>query len=101
MTKIHPLQLAKLQSILFGLIGLCLGIIYSVGGFIIDASVSLGLFVTPETPGLSFGTILAFGALIGMPIIGLVIGAITGYIEAILFNLYTKMFGPIKVNLDK
>lgn len=101
MKKINPLSLAKLQSILFGLLGLCAGIIYSIGGLIIDASVTFGLFASTETPGLSLGTILAFGALIGMPFIGLLIGVITGYVEGILYNLYAKMFSAIKIDLEK
>jgi len=39
-TKIHPLNLAKLQSFLFGLIGLALGVYYSIGVLIIDFLVS-------------------------------------------------------------
>ncbi|MFQ5677381.1 MAG: hypothetical protein ACE5G1_15945, partial [bacterium] len=78
------------------LIGLILGILYSFGGLIIDALVSMGWITSAETPGLSFGTVLAFGALIGMPIIFATFGFIVGLIEAFLYNLFARWFGGIK-----
>ena len=70
---------------MFGaLIGLVLGIIYSVGGLIVDASVTLGWITSAETPGLSWGTVLAFGALIGMPIIFAIPGVVLGAIAALV-----------------
>ena len=59
------------QPLLVGVVvGLVLGVIYSVGGFFIDL---MG-------PGLNAGTALAFLALIGMPamfgVAGLLIGGI-------------------------
>lgn len=51
-----------------------------------------------ETSGLSYGTLLAFGALIGMPLIFGATGFLTGICEAILYNLFAKLFGGIKIN---
>ena len=48
--KIGILSFAKLQSIIMGIIGLIMGILYSFGGLIID------LF----TIGFNAGTVLAF-----------------------------------------
>jgi|TARA_Y100000310_G_C20596076_1_gene770572 hypothetical protein len=75
------------------LVGLVAGIIYSFGGLIIDILVSLGWITSTQTPGLSYGTILAFGALIGMPAIFSAIGFILGIVEAILYNLFANLFG--------
>lgn len=86
--RLNILTFARLQALLFGLIGMLLGVLYSFGGFLIDALVTLE-FLSPEamgTPGLSMGTALAFGALVGMPLIGLVLGFVTGLLEAVLFN---------------
>jgi hypothetical protein len=99
MTKIKILVFAKFQAYLMGLIGLLLGILYSFGGLIIDASVTLGWITSSETQGLSYGTILAFGALIGMPIIFTSFGFILGMVEAILYNLFSRWF-KIKFKLD-
>ena len=99
---IKPISLAKLQAVLFGLLGLLAGIIYAVGGLIIDVSVSAGwaASVAAETPGLSIGTLLAFGAIVGMPGIGLIVGFVTGFVEAVCFNTWTKIFGKVRVGLD-
>lgn len=85
--KLDIFRFAKFQGLLFALLGLLAGIIYSFGGLLVDAFVSFGWMVSSETPGLSYGTLLAFGALIGMPLIASVAGFFTGLLEAILYNL--------------
>lgn len=101
MKKINILSFVKFQTIMGGLIGLMLGILYSFGGLLIDTLVSLGWVRTPETPGLSVGTLLAFGALIGMPFIFATIGLVTGLVEAILFNLFAKWLSWVDINFEK
>ena len=84
------------------LLGLLAGVFYSFGGLIIDTLVSLGV-LSPErmsTPGLSYGTILAFGALIGMPLIFAVFGFFAGLVEAILFNSFASFFGGISADFN-
>ena len=98
--KLNVFSFALMQAKLLALIGLLLGIIYAFGGLVIDSIVSMNLISIAETPGLSMGTLLAFGALIGMPLIGLVSGYILGIIEAILFNLTTTRIGGIKLNFN-
>lgn len=88
--KLRPIELAKLHANTFGFIGLILGILYSFGGLLVDLLVTLGIVTTNETPGLSYGTVLAFGALIGMPAIGIVFGFIAGFIIGIFYNLIPK-----------
>ena len=100
--RIHILSFAKFQAIAVGLIGLLCGILYSFGGLFIDAMVTLG-WLSPEameTPGLSYGTVLAFGALIGMPLIGAAIGFAAGLLEAPLYNLFARRFGGIDVEVE-
>ena len=99
--KIKVLSFAIFQGFLGTLLGLIVGIIYSFGGFIIDLLVSLGWVMTTETPGLSYGTVLAFGALIGMPIIGALAGFFLGIIEALLFNLVAGWFGGLDIDFKK
>ncbi len=98
--RIKIFQFALFQSILMGLIGILCGILYSFGGLLIDALVSLGI-LSPEmmsTQGLSFGTILAFGALIGMPVIFAIAGFLLGIVESFLYNTYTNWFGSLKID---
>ena len=101
-TKIHTLNLAKLQAFLFGLIGLALGIYYSIGGLIIDILVSTEILstITMKTPGLSWGTLFALAALIVMPIIFASVGFILGIVEGLLFNLLAKHIGGINTDLE-
>ena len=104
MEKIRRLDLwsfARFQAVLGGLLGILCGALYSIGGLIIDTLVSLGWITSAETPGLSIGTLLAFGALIGMPLIGLAVGFFIGILEAVLFNLGAKWFGGISLKHDQ
>lgn len=89
----------KLLAIYGAGIGLFLGVLYSVGGFLIDALVSLGWISSLETPGLSAGTALAFLALIGMPLIFAMLGAMIGLIGAPIYNAWAKRFGGIEVGM--
>ena len=90
---------ARFQALIGALVGLIFGIIYSFGGLIIDALVSMGWVTTTETPGLSYGTILAFGALIGMPVIGLISGFVAGIAGGLMYNMVAGKFGGISVDL--
>jgi hypothetical protein len=98
--KLKVVSFGKFQAFFAGLAGLICGIIYSFGGLIIDSMVSLGL-ASPEameTPGLSYGTILAFGALIGMPLIGVVFGFALGIIVALMYNWFFRKYDLIKID---
>jgi len=99
--KIKVMSFAIFQGFLGALLGLIAGIIYSFGGLLIDTFVTIGWITSSETPGLSSGTLLAFGALIGMPIIGTVAGLFLGIIEALLFNLVAGWFGGLDIDFKK
>jgi len=88
--KLNTKEFVKLHAILSGLIGLLCGFLYAFGGLFIDVGVSIHLFSSSETPGLSTGTLLAFGALIGMPILFSVAGALIASIECLLYNNLVK-----------
>lgn len=90
MPKLRLIRIIKLHLILGLLLGLCFGIVYSLGGMIIDSLVSLNLIVSKETSGLSIGTLLAFGALLGMPLIGAILGTCLGVIEFIIYSVFSK-----------
>lgn len=90
-------KLIRLQTILGALLGLFCGLLYSVGGLVLDTLVSLNWINSTETPGLGIGTILAFGALIGMPLIFGLAGGVLGAIEGLLYQLAQKWLGPFKL----
>ena len=52
------LAAANRLGLAFGFLGLVCGVVYSVGGFVVDLL----------TTGLNAGTAMAFGALLGMPL---------------------------------
>ena len=58
--KINLLQLAKLQAVLFALIGLCFGIYYSIGSMFIDILVCNEVLQVEnwDIPGLTIGALL-------------------------------------------
>ncbi|WP_297794353.1 hypothetical protein [uncultured Eudoraea sp.] len=100
MNSIGIFSFAKFQAFLFSLIGLLAGILYSFGGLIIDTLVSLNWITSEETDGLSFGTMLAFIALIGMPLIFGIVGFFAGILEAFLYNTVVKWFPIFKMDFD-
>ncbi len=61
-------SIAKLQAVIMAIVGLIAGILYSVGGAIYDVLVSIGWITSASTPGVGYGTALAFLALVGMPV---------------------------------
>lgn len=89
--KVDIVAHTKLQTLTWALAGLILGIMYSFGGLIIDTLVSVGWITSSETPGLSVGTALAFGALVGIPIIFGVLGVIVGLLGSTLYNLFVTI----------
>ena len=74
------------------LVGLVAGILYSVGGLLYELVVGIPL---------NTGTALAFGALIGMPIIFAIPGLFVGAVGALFYNLGSKWLGRIEVETGK
>ena len=98
--KISVISFAKFQAIFASLLGLSAGLLYSFGGLTIDLMVSAGLLssIRYGTTGLSYGTILAFASLLGMPIIFALLGFVLGLFEALLYNVYVRWFRAIEIN---
>lgn len=94
---------AIFQGSLTGLIGVVCGIVYSIGGLIIDVLVSADVLSAEkmETPGISIGTLLAMGALIAMPVIFFAAGFVTGILEALLYNICSRWLGKIPFQFVK
>ena len=96
---IRIIPFARFQALLTSFLGLIAGILYSFGGLVVDMLVSLDWITSSETPGLSVGTLMAFGALIGRPVIFAAFGFALGLVEAICFNLFAGWFGGMKTDL--
>jgi len=91
LTRVGVLFLAKLQAVVMVVAGLIAGIVYSFGGALYE------LF----TGTLNAGTILAFGALVGMPIILGAVGFVAGAVGAVLYNFAAKWFGGIELDVEQ
>ncbi|RMG38761.1 MAG: hypothetical protein D6732_04780 [Methanobacteriota archaeon] len=98
--KIGVLSFGKLQGVILLFVGFLAGVIYSFGGLLMDTLVTLGWITSSETPGLSYGTVLAFGALIGMPLIFGACGFVLGMIEAVIYNVLARWFGGIDITFE-
>lgn len=104
--SIGVVSTVKMSTAVMAMVGLVAGVLYSFGGALFDALVTLG-WVTPaesgtwSTPGLSWGTVLAFGALIGMPLIFAATGLVAGTAGAIIYNLVARKIGGIELRLDR
>ena len=85
--NIGVFSVAARQAALMAIIGLVAGFLYSFGGAAVDVLVTTGVITSTSTPGLSYGTALAFMALIGMPFFFAVFGFATGSIGAFLYGL--------------
>lgn len=98
--KIGAFSFAKLLMVVFGLIGLLFGVYYAFGGLLIDIMVSLDWLSAEkmETSGLSNGTLLAFGALLAMPLIGMAFGFFSGLLGAWFYNVFAKKLGGLNVD---
>jgi hypothetical protein len=97
---IGVVSLARTLGALMGLVGLGTGILYSFGGAVIDVLVSYELITTSETPGVSWGTVLAVGALPATPIISGTVGVISGAVVAVLYNSVSKRIGGVEIRLE-
>ena len=97
---IGVLSSVRVHAVLMAILGLIAGILYSFGGAVIDVFVSAGWVTSSETPGLAYGTVLAFGALIAMPILFSLAGLAYGAIVAILYNLVAERVGAIELKLE-
>lgn len=101
-THLGVQSFARFQAALLALVGGVAGIVYSVGGLVIDAMVSLG-WVSPavaSTSGLSIGTLLAFGALVGMPLLFGLFGFVLGYVEALLYAVFARRFTALSLDIQ-
>ena len=101
--SINVFSFTRFLSVMMGIVGLICGIIYAIGGFFVDVLVSLNILsaVAMSTPGLSWGTVLALGALLAMPLIGLATGLIAGITLSLLYNLLARWLSWVPINFEK
>ncbi|MEK9603580.1 MAG: hypothetical protein VW127_04055 [Flavobacteriaceae bacterium] len=97
--KINLFSLGKFQAVMGGLLGVFCGILYAFGGLLIDLLVSLEWISSTETIGLSHGTLLAFGALVAIPLLFSMAGFLLGLIQGLIFNIFAHWFGGFNIEI--
>ncbi|MEW6412121.1 MAG: hypothetical protein AB1483_06545 [Candidatus Zixiibacteriota bacterium] len=91
--RIEPFSLAKVSAILYAILGLLVGILFSLAAVVGSA------FGGSQDMGL-FGEIFGVGSIIFLPIFYGVIGFVGSLIVAFLFNLVTSWVGGIGMEFE-
>ena len=90
--RIEPMSCAKVGGTLYALLGLVVGICFSLASL-----VGLGAL---GGAGSSFGALFGIGAIILLPLLYGVLGFIFMYISAALFNVAAKFAGGLVIQAD-
>ena len=94
--RIGPLSLGKIMGILYAVLGLLMGFIFSavaLFGALLGAA-----FSNSSEPFV--GLIFGFGAVIAMPILYGVMGFIGGLITAAIYNFVVKFTGGLELEFE-
>jgi hypothetical protein len=88
----------KFGLVLYGILGLCAGILTALFSMVAGSSTSMAGADVPAAKMLGFG--LGFGAIIIFPIIYGVMGGIFAALCAILYNLVAGIVGGLEVEIN-
>jgi len=92
--RIDPISCAKVNGVLYALLGLIMGLFFSLFSFV------GAVFGAGSDAGM-FGAIFGLGAIILMPIFYGVLGFIGGAIIAWLYNKIATYMGGVEVEFDQ
>lgn len=90
--RIEPMSCAKVGGTLYALLGLIIGICFTLASMVGFGALGLS--------GSSMGTLFGVGAIILLPILYGVLGFIFMYITAALFNVAVKFAGGLVLEVD-
>lgn len=93
--RIGPLSLARLAAGLYGAIGLFIGLIFALAA-LVGASIAGATGESSPLIGLVFGV----GAVVFLPIMYGVLGALLALVVASLYNLLAGWLGGVEVTLE-
>jgi len=100
--KLGVWSVAKLEAIVFAIIGLIIGIFYAIMGAVVLSTVGAGAGQFGAT-GFSAGGLAAMGflAIIVTPIIYGIVGFVGGAVGAVLYNLVAGWVGGIEIEFQE
>ena len=94
-------SVAKMQSLLMGIIGLIIGVIYGLIFIFLGAAVSvIGTRSNDANMGGVPSIVIGVGLMIGMPIFYSILGFIVGCIWALVYNGAAGLVGGIQFELE-
>ena len=94
-THIAPLSVAKVAFILYGLLGLVIGVIFAFASLL---GATLGAVSGDHSA--FFGAIFGVGAVVLMPLLYGGFGAIGALIAAAIYNVVAGMVGGIELTIE-
>ena len=94
-TRVGPLSVAKIAGILYAILGLFIGALFSLIGL---AGLAGGL-ASDDSGTAMFGALFGVGAIIALPIFYGVLGFVMMLIMAALFNLCARLAGGLEVDV--
>jgi hypothetical protein len=95
-TRVGPLSVAKIAGILYAILGLLVGALFSLIGL---AGVAGGL-ASDERDTALFGALFGVGAIIALPIFYGVLGFVMTLLMAALFNVAARLAGGLEVDVQ-
>jgi hypothetical protein len=94
--RIGVLSVAKLMGLIYGCLGILIGILFAVFSML-GAMVGSGTEAAAEFG--AFGVLFGIGAIVFMPIFYGTIGFISGAIMSLLYNLFAAWAGGVELEV--
>jgi hypothetical protein len=94
-TRIRPLSLARVTTVIYAAIGLFIGAIFAVMS-LVGAAVG---FTSPGHGEPWFGALFGVGALVAAPIFYGVLGFLGGLFTALVYNLTARALGGVELDV--
>ncbi|QBY05688.1 hypothetical protein E2K93_15545 [Thalassotalea sp. HSM 43] len=82
--------LAKLIALAFAGFGLIAGLLYAF----------VGLWADLTSTGVNWGSLFAFGAIVGMPVLFALVGFILGAMSSVAYNVVSAKLGGIEMDAE-
>jgi hypothetical protein len=96
--RVGPGSAFKIGLVLYGILGLCAGILMALFSMVAGSLTSMAGADAPAAKMMGFG--MGFGAIIIFPIVYGVMGGIFAALGAILYNLVAGILGGLEVEIS-
>jgi len=91
-TRVSPLSCAKIAGVLYAIMGLLFGGLFSL-------LATIGAFASPDSGAGMLGAVFGIGAVLIMPIFYGCIGFVMTLISAALYNAIAGMIGGVEIDV--